>query len=51
MKSECHGCEERHHGCHAECEKYKKFRKERDEQIKRRYEQTRLDYLLKGNRK
>ena len=25
-KSDCYGCDERHQGCHAECEKYKKFR-------------------------
>ncbi len=31
MKSECYGCTERHLGCHATCESYKKFRETMDE--------------------
>lgn len=34
--SSCMGCTERHEGCHSECEKYKAFRKELDEQNERR---------------
>lgn len=50
-KSECHGCKDRHQGCHAECEKYLKYRQERDEEIKKRYEQTQIDWLFRRGKK
>lgn len=31
MNAPCKDCPDRHQGCHCECEKYKVFRKERDE--------------------
>jgi hypothetical protein len=31
MNAPCKDCSDRHQGCHCECEKYKVFRKERDE--------------------
>ena len=29
MRNECYGCEKRHMGCHASCENYKAFCRER----------------------
>lgn len=29
MRNECYGCEKRHIGCHANCESYKAFCRER----------------------
>lgn len=38
MKCKCNGCDERHIGCHSDCEAYKEFsdwrKKIRDEKIK-----------------
>ena len=36
MKAPCKECKERNEGCHSRCEKYTAFRKECDEEIKRR---------------
>lgn len=33
----CKDCKSRQPGCHTECEKYKKFRSERDEYLERQY--------------
>ena len=30
-KANCYGCEDRHVGCHAECEKYRAWRSDLDE--------------------
>ena len=45
-KSNCLGCEDRHEGCHAECEKYKAWKEEHEEQkiFQDRETQTRTDY-------
>lgn len=32
MKAPCKDCPDRHTGCHAECEKYQTFAKEREEE-------------------
>lgn len=49
----CHRCEERHPGCHAECEKYKAYKErhnEQKEQIDRekRAETNYTAYMIKS---
>ena len=39
----CKDCEERRVGCHSDCEKYKKWRKAKDEQYKEELEKRRSD--------
>lgn len=34
----CHGCEERHRGCHASCEKYKAYHEESVERSRQIYD-------------
>lgn len=36
----CFNCTERHIGCHSECEKYKEYRKIRDEELKDEHMKT-----------
>lgn len=49
----CYGCEDRHIGCHAECEGYQKRRAHYDEQIRlrleKRQERNDADGFLRGN--
>ena len=45
-QSGCMGCEERHEGCHSECERYKAFRKELDDKNRRKRLENAARYSL-----
>ncbi len=36
MPAPCFNCEERHLGCHIDCEKYISYRRDRDNELERR---------------
>lgn len=40
----CGGCQERHPGCHAECEKYKAFAEERHKARDETYRQKKIEH-------
>lgn len=42
MKAPCHKCEERHIGCHSECERYQRWSDARKEANERRYKEASL---------
>ena len=46
MASGCKGCEERHLGCHAECENYKAWKEERDQQKDELYKQKSSEKVI-----
>lgn len=46
--SPCMGCEERHVGCHSECDKYRQFRADIDEHHRRWAEQGEINRAIKG---
>ena len=46
--SPCMNCEDRHVGCHSECEKYKQFRADIDEHHRRWAEQGEINRAIKG---
>ena len=44
-KSPCLGCENRHVGCHSECEVYLEYRREADIERDRRYEAQKVLFV------
>ena len=52
MKPPCHKCEERHIGCHSECEKHIQWVKERKEiQESIRKENETINYLVESGKR
>ena len=48
MKAPCHDCPDRHPHCHGICERYRKYRAERDKIIEKRYrEQAVISALMR----
>lgn len=51
MKAPCKDCPDRYVGCHSQCEKYIAFQKYREDYLKYKHEQNRLqDDLWKTSR-
>lgn len=50
-QSPCLGCENRHVGCHSECEVYKDYRREADIERDRRYEAQKVLFVSTDRRK
>ena len=45
VRCTCKGCQDRKIGCHARCEKYQRFAKEREQIIKARQAEQNKDFL------
>lgn len=43
MNAPCYQCTDRHEKCHAECERYKEFERQRSEIRKRKFEAMRVN--------
>ena len=46
QKTACKDCEKRHVGCHATCDEYKQFKKEREEILNRMHEESSFDSFM-----
>ena len=51
MKNQCKDCEDRHMGCHVECEKYAEYRKWIDDRKAEIQEEKTKEALLRKRRK